>query len=259
MWTPFDACTLEHRPATGHRLDLVRPDPGRVDHLAGRDLEGAVCLEVVQPDARHDAVLLDEPDHLDGRETSAPREAAVRTQLEGVPGVVDLGVVERERADEVVGLDAGRQAAYGASRQVAVPGNGTCATQRVVEQQASADVSALPHPVAQRVDELDRFHQVRAELLEHQAPLVQRLPDEPEVELLEIAQPAVDEFARPARRARCPVAHLDEGHRETARRGVQCGSGTGDATTDHEHVVVGASHPVDGFGARLQAEGRCPG
>ena len=54
---------------------------------------------------------------------------------------------------------------------------------RVVEQHAAADVEPLPDPVLQRVEERHRPGQVRAQPVEDQRALAQRLADQPEVEL----------------------------------------------------------------------------
>ena len=59
----------------------------------------------------------------------------------------------------------------------------------------------LPHPVPEREHELHRPHQVRRQARQQQPPFAQGLAHQPEVEHLEVAQAAVDQLARPARRA----------------------------------------------------------
>jgi hypothetical protein len=81
---------------------------------------------------------------------------------------------------------------------------------RVVERDAGADVRALPAAVLQRVEERHRADQVRGEALQQQRALAQGLGDQPEVEHLEVAQPAVHELAAAAARAAGPVAGLDQ-------------------------------------------------
>ena len=95
----------------------------------------------------------------------------------------------------------------------AVPGG---ERHRVVQRHAGARVEPLPAAVLQRVQERHRLHQVRRQALEQQSALLERLPDQREVQHLQIAQAAVDQLARPARRAGRPVAGLDE-CRSTAR------------------------------------------
>src|SRR6185437_11284696 len=69
-----------------------------------------------------------------------------------------------------------------------------------------------------------------------QCPLSERLADQAEVELLEVAQTAVDELARPRRCTRAEVPRLDQADRQTARRRVERGPGAHDPAADHEHL-----------------------
>ncbi len=80
--------------------------------------------------------------------------------------------------------------------------------------------------------------EVRRELLHEQLALVERLAHEPEVELLEVAQPAVDELAGAARRAGGEVALLDQRHGEAATGRVQGGATARHAAADHEDVEL---------------------
>ena len=75
-----------------------------------------------------------------------------------------------------------------------------------------------------------------ASLLEQQAPLVQRLAHEADVETLEVAQAAVDQLAGAARRAGGEVALLDQSHRQAAAGGVEGDAAAGHAAADHQHV-----------------------
>ena len=80
------------------------------------------------------------------------------------------------------------------------------------------------------------MHQMRRDLLEQQAALVQRLAHEADVEMLEVAQTAVDQLARAARRAGGEVALLDQSHGQAAARRVQGDAAAGHAAADHEDV-----------------------
>src|SRR3712207_9067667 len=71
-----------------------------------------------------------------------------------------------------------------------------------------------------------------------QVALVQRLADQPEVELLEVAQAAVEELGRAGGGAAGEVAGLDEGGAQTPGGGVQRHPGAGDAAADYEHLVL---------------------
>ena len=65
---------------------------------------------------------------------------------------------------------------------------------------------------------------------------MQRLVHQAELQLLQVAQAAVDQLAGPAGRAGGVVAGLDQGHPESARGGVEGGAGAGHPATDDEYV-----------------------
>jgi hypothetical protein len=110
-------------------------------------------------------------------------------------------------------------------------------------------------------EERHRAHQVRREPGGEQPPLAQRLVHQPELQLLQVAQAAVDQLRRPAGRAGGDVARLDQRHGQPARRGVERGTGPGDAATDDDHVeplraqAVEVGHAPD----RRQLAGRVTG
>ncbi len=110
------------------------------------------------------------------------------------------------------------------------------AGQRVVEQRARADIGALPDVMRERKQERHRSHEMRTEPFEHQRLLAQRFADEAELELLEVAQAAVDQLRRAARGPGSPVALLDQRDREPAARRVEGGAGADDAAADHDEV-----------------------
>jgi len=64
-----------------------------------------------------------------------------------------------------------------------------------------------------------------------------RQVSEPDLAVLEVAQPAVDELARLRRRARGVVALLEQRDLEPAQGGVARDAGAGDAAADHDDVV----------------------
>ena len=87
--------------------------------------------------------------------------------------------------------------------------------------------------------------EVRRQALGEQAPLVERLAHEPEVEALEVAQAAVDELARAAGGAGGEVALLDQRHREPAAGGVERDAAAGDAAADDEDVEQLGAEPFE--------------
>jgi hypothetical protein len=94
-----------------------------------------------------------------------------------------------------------------------------------------------------------------------QSALGQRLVHQMQLELLQIAQTAVDQLAGPAGGAGGEVTGLDQGHLEAPGRGVDRSAGTGDATTDHQDVELLVTQPpqVGGAPDRREPAGRIAG
>ena len=105
----------------------------------------------------------------------------------------------------------------------------------VVEVQTDADEPVGTGAAEGGHDQRQRADEVRGERDEDLA-LEQRLADQPEVEVLEVAKAAVDELARPARRPAGVVATLEQGDAVAARRGVEGDAGAGDASADDGDV-----------------------
>ena len=74
-----------------------------------------------------------------------------------------------------------------------------------------------------------------------------------ELALREVAQAAVDELGRPARRAERQVVRVDCEHRQAAGDGVEGDTGAGDAEADHHdvHLVGDAVEAGDDASGRL--------
>ena len=74
--------------------------------------------------------------------------------------------------------------------------------------------------------------------VDHQRALEQRLAHQPEVEVLQVAEAAVDELRRAAGGAGGVVLALDEGDAVAARGGVQRAAGAGYPAADDDDVEV---------------------
>ena len=72
--------------------------------------------------------------------------------------------------------------------------------------------------------------------LDHQLTLQESLAHQSEVEVLEVAEPAVDHLRRSAGGARRVVVALDEGHRVSARGRIERHPGARDPAADHDDV-----------------------
>ena len=84
-------------------------------------------------------------------------------------------------------------------------------------------------------EQRQRVHEVRRQL-DQQRALEQRLADQPEVEVLQVAQAAVDQLRRAAGGARGEVVALHQRDAVAARGGVERHAGAGDAAADHDQV-----------------------
>ena len=96
--------------------------------------------------------------------------------------------------------------------------------------------------------------------------LGERLVDEAELALVEVAQTAVHELGAAAAGARREVVALDERGPQATRGGVERDAGAGDPAAHHEHVEVVVTEPMQRAGAvergarhREQATGGLPG
>ncbi len=175
-----------------------------------------------------------------------------------VAGVVDLGVVVGHAADEGVLLQARHvpEDLLAAEVPVVRDAGRTAAgpAEHVVHRHADADVEALPHAVVERVEEAHGLHEVRGDPLQEQTAFDQGLADEGEVELLEVADAAVHELRRTARRARAPVAGLDDADAQAAGDRVERTAAADDPAADHQDVELAGLQRLDRRGALVRAE-----
>ena len=230
------------------------PTPDGDDRVPSADLEGATGERVLGPNAEDPARLV--PEEVHGSSPRRDRRAVGGGRAGDVDGeerVVLLGVVELHRPDQRIGPKRRRRGQRGAMGEVPRPRE-VPARPGVVEEQAGPDVRALPAPVLQGEEELDRPHEVGREPGQEQAPLAQGLADEPELEHLEVAQPAVDQLARAARRAHGQVPRLDQPDAEAPRRRVERAADAGDPAADDEDVDSLSRQAGDGLRPRVRAE-----
>ena len=203
------------------RFRVRRPDARRIDDPLRADLELVPAHEIAdgrpdQPLAVEQRPLRLHPRRRDGaacERGSEHRERQPRVILD--PVVVDdpAGQALAPQVRRV--LDRARRPKV--LREPAVPPR----TEQVVQEDA-APVEALveQRDAVDREEERLQGHEVRREPEQPRA-LLQRLVDQPEVELLQVAQPAVDQPGRPPGRPRGDVALLHERSAQSAARRVQ--------------------------------------
>ncbi len=172
----FGGPDLELAAAAEHLLDLVDPDPGRVDRLPGPDLERLAAFKITDADAGDPVVLAEEADHPGA---VGHQRAVVRGgpgQHHRVPGVVDLALVERDRADQRLPVGRREQLQGLAPGQVPqMMRYATAGAHHVVDADAEPGVAAVDHLLPQRIDELHRLGQVRCQPVQRQRPLLEGL------------------------------------------------------------------------------------
>ncbi len=108
----------------------------------------------------------------------------------------------------------------------------------------------VDHPVASedRDEERQRLDEVGG-VVPQALAFEQRLVDEPDVALLEVAQAAVDQLGRLRRRARREVVAFHERGAQPARCGVEGAPDPGDPSADHHHVETGLRQAAQGIGS----------
>ena len=241
------------------RAQPVGPHPGRVDDVRGAHRELGAALGVahqravvgqrgrLDPVGRHRAEALglgehgqDEP-HVVGLAVVEQVAARGIARGEGGDQLGHLGAVDHavaRGAPVLAAVEVGVARAATAERRAADPVD----RHDVVHVQPDADEPVRPRAVEGGHDQRQRPHQMRRQR-GHQLPLQQRLADKPEIEVLQVAQPAVHELARSRRRPARVIALLHQPDGVAAARGVERDAGAGDPATDDQHVerLVGQS------------------
>ena len=242
--------------------DPVGPDAGGVDDVVGADLEALAGLGLGAADAVGAAPFVQHVGDLGAVHDDGPEALRLAEHRQDQARVVGLAVVEevggarlhrRQRGDQLLGLLA-RDRPVAVRRPVlrlagvlgalAAPPPDPRGRHHVVHVQADPDPAVPPLRAQRRDQERGRVDQVRREL-DQQLALEQRLADQAEVEVLQVAQAAVDHLRGAAGGALAEVASLDQRHRVAARGGIERDAGAGDAAADHDHVETGLLHRLE--------------
>ena len=136
---------------------------------------------------------------------------------------------------------------------------------QVVNGESEADLQrGVRVLVINRQQERNRAREVRRQP-HQQPPLLARFADQLEAQLLEVAQPAVDQLGRPAGRAAGEIARFHQRDFQTAQSRLTRGRGALDASTDNREVegcvAEGLKIPFHGsaFGSWTQPNDRLRG
>ena len=198
--------------AAEHLLQLVDPDPGGVDRLPGPDVELRAGLQVADPDPGHPVGLAQEADHPGAG--GAERTVVGRSPAEhhGVPGVVDLALVEADRTDQRLPVRRRERSPASSSGSGAADGAGHPGrhpSRRRRRSRGRRNPGRSPAGAAGR-GTAPAWPDAEQSLSSASERSRNASNTSAEVELLEIAQAAVEELGRPAGGAGCVVASLDE-------------------------------------------------
>jgi len=158
----------------------------------------------------------------------------------GIAGVIDLAVVVGDATHDGPRGQARHQGVHLPLGQVPVVrhsgGAASGVREDVVEQHAGAHVEAFGDAFGQRVEKPHRLDQMRGQPLQQQPAFSEGLTHQAKIGLLEVADAAMHELGRPARRSRGPVAGFENAHTESTGDGVHRTADPHDAAADHQDV-----------------------
>ncbi|CAI7676138.1 unnamed protein product, partial [Penicillium discolor] len=217
-----------------------RPHPGGVDDRPRPDIDAFAGERVRRCSAVRVQPLGADPGEDPRAETG--RRARDRDDEGGVIG--QLAVVRDHAAAQSAGVQGGEQAQRLRRPDGVRPGEGLRARARLQPEEvahghprrpgpplAAADTGGEREQLSERTDEVGRDHR------HQQMPLPRTLARRRHVARREVPQAAVDELRAEPARPEGEVLRLDQGHPETARRGVQGHARPGDPAADHEDVT----------------------
>ncbi|CAB4344470.1 unannotated protein [freshwater metagenome] len=249
------------------RAQPICPHAGRIDDVVGADLEVAATLDVAYRNPAGTTVLLNQPGRLDPIGEDRSEALRLLQRRENQPGVVGLTVVEEISPRGVSGSESRssfnhlgpidhpmalrrpvstelvlRLITLLASTAQTVDGH------HVIKVEPHAEPAIGPLVVKCRNDHRQRLDQMRCQA-DHYLTLEQGFADEPQIELLQVAQTTVNELRRAARGARRKVGALDQRDRVAACCCVERYSGACDPAADHDDVESLRGENLDRFAA----------
>ena len=234
----------------------IGPHARGVDHVVGAQLEALAAQGVAHADAARAPAVVQEVGDLHAVGAHRAEALGLGQHREHEAAVVGLAVVEqvargrpaggqrRQALDDLVAAD--HPVAVGLPVAVLAPA--PAAGHRVVQVEAHPDHPVGPRAIEGGHHEGQRPDEVRRQP-DHELALQQRLAHEAQVEVLQVAQAAVDELARAARGAGGVVGLLDERDRVAARGRVERDAGAGDPAAHDHHVEALGAQRGYGVGA----------
>jgi hypothetical protein len=233
MWLPFTSRTLMRAAAQRAVQHLADPRAGRVRDRAGVD-DAHRAVGKLEPrfPCVADALRRHE---LGAREDLGAALLRVERVQHHETRVVDPAVrIDEAALDRVDQRRAGRVAAH---VDAARAGQQLAFREVIVEKQADADQPRRPQVRHVRHHEAQRPHDVRRRA-QQRFTLLQRLADEAELVVFEVAQAAVNQLRAARRRVRRQIVLLAKQHRQAAARRIARDAGAVDAAADDEQIVA---------------------
>ena len=218
---------LARAQAHGAAGQLAGPHAGRVDHVAGAELERAPAVRRARRRTRRAVGAQRARPHV-GEDARAMGGGGAGDGEHEPRVVLDLAVPVQQRAAQAAVAEAGREparllgadAAGGRQAAARVPAAARSASPRR-RPTSSFDAGAAVDLRAERDQQRQRADQVRRADVHQDRPLARGLPRDADVAVREVAQAAVRELGGPAARALREIAALDERDAQPARGGVE--------------------------------------
>lgn len=238
-------------------LGLFGPHAGCVDDVLCAHVQALAGLQVCQLCADDAAgCVLGEADNLGAGCSQCAVACSGADDVDDEACVVNACVVELDCAAECGVLDVGEDGLGAGLGEVTLGGDalvaaGTEECEGVVHADADCGVCALDDGHLQGPQEGLCVHQVGCDLVQQQAALGQCFGHELEVEVVEVAQAAVNELGGPCAGACSPVACFDDTGAQTAGCCVEGNACTGDAAADDQDVEFFVDHALERLGAGL--------
>ncbi len=229
----------------------VEPGAGGVDHHPGLHREFLPRFPVAQAGAGHPAGHLQQLHRLQIVDRFGAGLAGRQDILQAEAGVIHPAVPVEGGAAQPFRLQEGFPVGRPAAGEDLVPAGIAEERQQIVQGETG------PHlQQGMRVMPVDRYqkrqgmHQMRGDPLQN-APFPARLENQPEVEIFQVAQTAMDQLGGGAGRAGGEIPHLRQDDVQTAQRQIPGQSGAVDAAADDQHVMTPGGQAAEGCGTAL--------
>ena len=239
---------------------LFGPHAGCVDDVLCAHVQALAGLQVCQLCADDAAgCVLGEADNLGAGCSQCAVACSGADDVDDEACVVNACVVELDCAAECGVLDVGEDGLGAGLGEVTLGGDALVAAgaeecQGVVHTDADCGVCTLDDGHLQGPQEGLCVHEVGCNLVQQQAALGESFGHELEVEVVEVAQAAVNELGGPCTGACSPVTCFDDAGAQTAGCCVEGNTCTGNTAAHNQDVEFFVDHALECLGAGLSGQ-----